>query len=131
MAKVTRLVAVFAFVLGAGLVVARDAGATHTPEHQPDLLANVFAQVNVAEVTQVNNVAQGAGQAVVIAQAAQCDPGNPDNPDAGCDTAQVVVVDDLGQLSAQNIEDVGQGNAAVIDQDNTATDIEQENETDN
>ena len=131
MAKVTRLVAVFAFVLGVGLVVARDASADHTPEHQTDLFANVFAQVNAAEVTQVNNVSQGAVQVVAIVQAAECNPDNQDDQGGACDTAQAVVLDDVNQVSLQNIEDFDQGNAALIDQDNTATDVEQENEQEN
>ena len=127
MAKVTRLFAVFAFVLGVGLVVARDASANHNAEHQPDLLANVFAQVNAAEVTQVNNVSQDAVQVVAIVQVAECDPGNRDNRDAGCDTAQVVVIDDLTQASLQNIEGVTQANVSAIDQGNAAAGVDQSN----
>ena len=124
MAKVTRLFAVVAFVLGIGLVVARDASANHGgPHDDQNTLANVVAQVNAADVTQVNNVEQNAAQVAVAAQVADCTT-NRRNSDCNINQNQNVDVD---QEIDQEIDDVDQANAALVDQNNDARNVDQRN----
>ncbi len=123
MAKVTRLFAVVAFVLGIGLAGAPRASANHDDQDDQNTLANVFAQVNAAEVTQVNNVSQDAAQVAVAAQVADC---TTNRRHSDCDINQNQNVD-VDQEIDQEIDDVDQANAALVDQDNTARNVDQRN----
>jgi hypothetical protein len=131
MAKLTRVFAVAAFVLGLGLAAAQSTSAQTAappPEEDPivvTVLANLFAQENAATVTQANANEQNAANVIAVDQSASCTTGN-NSIGATCINIQTSVV--IAEQDIDQDQDVDQENDSEIDQENEAEDVEQENE---
>ena len=123
MAKLTRVFAVAAFVLGIGFAAAPGASANHE-EVDHEVRFNVFAQANLAFVSQVNANDQTAVNAFLVGQDATGGAG-----DAGGDAVNVADIEDVDQDIDQD-QDVDQENETDLDQENEADDVDQENEAD-
>ena len=133
MAKLTRVFAVAAFVLGMGFAAAQStsaqtaAGGGGGGEDPIDLtvLANLFVQANQATVTQSNANSQNAANVIAVDQSASCTVGDY-GYDNTCSSYQTSVV--IAEQSIDQDQDVDQDNDSDVDQDNDADDVEQENE---
>ena len=133
MAKLTRVFAVAAFVLGLGLAAAQSTGAQTAqnapPEEEPvnvtTILANLFVQANQATVTQSNANEQNAANVIAVGQSSTCTVGNYSDYNT-CTTEQTSVV--IAEQDIDQEQDVEQENDSEIEQENEAEDVEQENE---
>jgi hypothetical protein len=132
MAKLTRVFAVAAFVLGLGLAAAQSTSAQTAAngggEEDPfdlTVLANLFVQDNAATVDQDNANAQNAANVIAVDQSASCTVGNNSNYNT-CLNIQTSVV--IAEQDIDQEQDVEQENDSEIEQENEAEDVEQENE---
>ena len=126
MAKLTRIFAVAAFVLGLGLAAAQSTSAAHEdgedPADETTVLANAFVQANLATVTQANTNSQNAVNAIVVVQSANCAAGD-DADDNDCANLQYSNVE-ATQVNVQD-QEVFQANVSAIDQENFAAGVDQ------
>ncbi len=126
MAKLTRVFAVAAFVLGLGLAAAQSTSAAHEDGEDPadttTVLANLVAQANQATVDQDNDNEQNAANVIAVGQEASCTVGDNSNYNTCINIQTSVVVAD--QVNVQD-QDVDQANAADVDQANFAAFVDQ------
>ena len=132
MAKLTRVFAVAAFVLGLGLAAAQSTSAQTAAdgggEEDPfnlTVLANLFVQANDATVDQSNANEQNAANVIAVGQSSTCTVGNYSDYNT-CTTEQTSVV--IAEQDIDQEQDVEQENESEIEQENEAEDVEQENE---
>ncbi len=130
MAKLTRVFAVAAFVLGLGLAAAQSTSAQTAADGgnggedpvNETFLVNLFVQANDADVDQDNDNSQNAANVIAVVQSANCAAGD-DADDNDCVNAQYSNVE-ATQVIVQE-QDVFQANVSDIDQDNFAAGVDQ------